>query len=180
MKIDELILAADAGDRLDIVMGELVRKDNGFLLASKSLGQNVVYVDKIQRTYALITPKTEYRGRNYKLKQSDCVRLVLEWLARERNITSKVDGTNLLEFYARLDNRLFVDAYKRGAIAISKDFGFNEVEVSNINVGDVIGIHNHIGVVVSEGMMLHHLPQKLSSIDPINFASITQVFRYAN
>lgn len=181
MTIEELIDAAKVNQRLSVSMGELVPSEDGFLTASFSLGQNVVYVDGLRRTSAVVTPKNEYRARSYRLKKNDCVTLVLEWLARERGVTHMPDGKKtLMEMYSTIDNRSFMSAYKDGAGMMAGDFGFSQVDKEDLQVGDVIAIHNHVAVVVAEGKMLHHLPSKLSSVDDINFALVTEVYRYAN
>ena len=64
----ELIAAAKDGKKLDIVAGELVLSESGFLTASFTLDMYVLYVDQMRETGTVLLPKTDYRGRIYHLK----------------------------------------------------------------------------------------------------------------
>jgi len=177
----ELIAAAKDGKKLDIVAGELVLSESGFLTASFTLGMHVLYVDQMRETGTVLLPKTDYRGRNYHLKKSDCVTLAIEWLDRERGVKFMPDGIQTLaEKYKALSNQEFLAAYRNGQSSLVESFGFRVITNEECRLGDVIILHNHVAVSLGEDKALHHLPSKLSGIDQINWALVTGVFRHGN
>ena len=177
----ELIAAAKDGKKVDIIAGELVLSEGGFLTASFTLDMYVLYVDQMREIGTVLLPKTDYRGRIYHLKKSDCVTLAIEWLDRELGIKLMPDGVQTFaDKYKALSNQEFLAAYRNGQSSLIGSFGFRIITSEECQRGDIVILHNHVAVALGDDKALHHLPNKLSGIDPINWALVTGVYRHGN
>lgn len=171
---DQINLAHKNGLRMDIKNGELVIAEDGFLEISTTIKPFCVLIDKMRKTFHLMVPASDYRGRHYKLRKADCVTIVLEWYEREKGYAG------LVEQYLNVDHRTFLEAYKAGQNQLTTQFGFIEVDNQDAQPGDALVMFNHVGVLLEDGSMLHHLPSKLSCVDAVNWSLVTGVFRYAD
>jgi cell wall-associated NlpC family hydrolase len=61
------------------------------------------------------------------------------------------------------------------------------VQVETLQVGDSLvyenglpSLGNHVGVYLGENKILHHIPNKLSSIDLLDNTKILGIFRYGS
>lgn len=100
-------------------------------------------------------------GREFHHGVLDCYTLIRDYYQEELGIT--------LKDYDRTDNW-----WHRGENLYLKNFqdaGFEEVDIKDIQVGDVIIMQirapepNHAGVYLGDGLFLHHLYGRLSSRD---------------
>jgi hypothetical protein len=64
------------------------------------------------------------------------------------------------------------------------DHGFKEV--TDLQEGDCLvyecypNIKNHVGIYINSQKILHHIPQKLSSLDTLDNSLIIGAYRYGN
>ena len=167
------------GKKYNIVNGELVESDTGEFTVSETFNEYTVYLNKLTRNVSIVAPKASYIGRQYKLRGNDCARLFAEWLDNNYN-------TNYIDYYNKLPIREFYKYHKTGMREWFLDQKFTEITVTDMQVGDCLVYRNnkevllHVGICVSPGKILHHIPSKLSCIDDINLDSVLGVYRYGN
>lgn len=167
------------GERYDIVWGELVRNDESGLL-------EVVDTPGIHNTiHNDIIYSRDWIGKTYTIRHSDCVTLIAEYLDVKY-------GTDYLRQYSTMRNREFVVYLQQGIRAWfdeHEDFSiiedFTQRQVDDIIIYDMLDkvdyIDNtHIGIVLEDDKILHHVPNRLSSVDAIEEDRIVGVYRNAN
>lgn len=165
------------GTRYSIVNGDLVEAETGEFVVSETFGTNTIYVNKLTRTCNLIPAPNSYTGRPYKLKYTDCITLVASWLDKNR-------GSSFGNVYSSISRKQWFHYYEVGMKHYYLDNGFKEV--SSLEEGDCIvyeyatNIHNHVGIYIKDNKILHHIPQKLSSLDNIDSSLILGIYRYGN
>lgn len=165
------------GSRFDIIQGELVETENGMFLVTETFSSPSIYVNKVQQTATLVSPKDSYIGRSYGLRQADCVAICFLWHDKNK-------GTNLMSLYKRTSNREFYEYYVRGMGAWFLEHGFTQV--TEMQVGDMLVYENvpgaiaHIAVYLGDNKILQHLPNKLSGIDTLELSKIKGIYRYGN
>ena len=163
-------------DKIDlkysIIQGLLVEDVSGVLTVSTDFKPNTIYLNKYNKTAAIIVAEKEYIGRPYILKKSDCIKLVNEWLDDKLN-------TDYVKRYKETDNKQFKKYYAEGVKYAYLDNGFTEVVDQSMNVGDVLLYTSnlHVAVYVGNNRILHHLPRKLSCYDTLDSTSILGVYR---
>lgn len=168
----EIKQALDAGaTRADIVDGEVVAAANGFLEFATEPKLNSVLVDHQREVFSVVMPGSDYRGRSYRLKKNDCATLIFEWYKRERNI----DG--LLDKYLSADSSMIRTAYTTDASVMADMLGFDRIEQYDCTIGDTLVYGPHVGVVVGDGLVLHHIVNKLSCVDKIDWLKVTGIYR---
>ena len=160
------------GEKADIVSGDVVLAEDGFLTVSSSPKQNSLYVNLVDNKVQLIIPKDDYRGREYRFYRQDCARLCAQWLDAEydNGAVAYVDAVSL-RAYRELGMYGFTS--RLGAI--------NMFEVEGPpQHGDMIlyGRVGHAGICLDGDKILHHLPFKYSSIDKIEDDQILGIFRH--
>jgi hypothetical protein len=165
------------GVKYDIVSGVLTQSETGPFTVTETLNSCCIYLNKSAKTVQLIVPDSMYIGKKYALRHSDCVQITMRW-------SDENQGTKLLEVYKTTPHKIFYEYYMRG---ISDWFIDNNCILQTVpNIGDFIvyeyqpGAKSHIGICVAPGKMLHHMPNKLSSIDTIDTSKIIGIYRYAN
>lgn len=159
---------------LDIVEGNLVLSNNGFIKISKNLVNYSLNLDHFSKVATLIVPKSDYRGKYYRLKRQDCVSLVCNFL--DNNYS-----TNYTTYYKKLSNAKFLELYLNDLSLWFNNSKFIKVEEPQVN--DIIfykadGNKNHIGIYLSNNKILHHLPSRLSCIDNVDYSLIGGIYRY--
>lgn len=165
------------GTKYTVINGNLVASDNGEFVVSETFGINTIYLNKLTRMCALIPAIDSYIGRPYKLKYTDCITLVASWLDKNR-------GSNFDNIYNLISRKQWFHYYKVGMKHWYIDNGFKEV--TELQEGDCLvyelypGVNNHVGIYMSVGKILHHIPQKLSSLDVIDPSLIIGAYRYGN
>lgn len=165
--------------KFSLVRGEFVEDAEGIFTASFNFAQYSIYLNKQTKTWTPIAPEKSYLARTYILKKSDCITLFTEWLDDRT-------GTKFGNIYNNISNREFLKYYKSGMRLWYEDNGFIEVAVPRTNdcivyadtSNDVIP-NNHVGVCVDNNKILHHLPNRFSSIDVIDYSKIIGCYRYA-
>jgi len=175
MTYDEL--KKQEGNFLDIVLGELVLSDNGFIKISSEFKDYNLVLDDENKSFNLVIPYKEYRGHTYKLRNNDCVSLYSRWFDDQF-------GTNFLSIYKNASYTKFLKYYKSDFKDWFKQNNF--LEVTDLKYGDCLFYNidnkefsNHIGAYLGENKILHHLPNKYSSIDNLETSKIQRIFRYA-
>lgn len=173
--MDYQYFADKLGAKFDIVEGELVESENGILTVSQTLSNFTIYLNKLDRTASIVVPKNAYIGRSYKLRRSDCITLFAEWL--DDHYSSSFGN-----IYKKVSNKEFYRYYNAGMELWFEDNSFTKV--SALEVGDCIvyeytpNVPSHVGIYVGEDKFLHHMPNKLSCIDTIDYNKITGIYRY--
>lgn len=165
------------GQRYTVTNGDLVASDTGEFIVSETFAYNTIYLNKIQKTVQTITEPGSYIARPYKLKYNDCITLFAEWLDKNR-------GSSFGNIYQKLSRKDWLHYYEVGMKHWYLDNGFQEV--TDLLEGDCLvyecypNIQNHVGIYLSVGKILHHIPQKLSSLDTIDSSLIIGAYRYGN
>ena len=168
------------GQRVNVVMGDLVVDENGPLIVSETVTQNCILVSKRKETAVAITPLKI--AQPYIRMKNDCISLsarFMDELIGTKKFTTRYRQITVREYLANLGG---------GAADYILDLGFDEVDPSDLQVNDIIlgglpdipEITSHTAVYLGDGKILHHRPHKLSSIDDLTTADIQRVFRYAN
>lgn len=165
------------GAKYDIVKGVLVQSETGPFTVTETLNNCCIYVNKTAKTVQLIVPDDMYIGKTYGLRHSDCVQIAFRW-------SDENQSTELLKVYRSTPHKKFYEYYMRGISDWFVDNNFIRQTVPSI--GDFIVYEyqpeakSHIGICVAPGKILHHMPNKLSSIDTIDTNKIIGIYRYAN
>lgn len=156
---------------MDIVAGELVFSSSGFLIISRDFAPYNIYLNTMSRQYTIILPPDELRGRPYLLYKTDCISLVAKALSL-RNIRK-----DLVSWYSSRPWRDFRLLAKTGVEPWLLSNGFQAsteiCENSILVYGE--STPNHLGIV-TDGKILHHMPNLLSSLDDIDPACIRGIY----
>lgn len=162
------------GRKVDIVEGEFVLSDDGFLTVSKSPVMYSLYIDQATDFAVPIVPKSDFRGRPYRIGRSDCLTLFVEW-------SDAVMGTNLREKLNAISRRTYMERVAESIHDLLIDAGFSQIDPSDAVRGDMLVYKhiNHVCAYLGDQQILHILPRKWSSIDTIDFAQVTEAYRYA-
>lgn len=164
---------SNLGSKVDICYGDLVISSNGFLTVSTSLDQYALYLDRSSCTATPVIPKNDYRGRVYKLRMRDCVTLTAEWLDRNT-------GLKAADFVKNITRAQYINLHQSGYLHLLSSLGFVSADTSPMH-GDIVVYEKqiHIGICIDGDKILHHLPGKYSSIDPLEQSKILGVYRRA-
>lgn len=164
------LILSNIGKKADIVNGELVCSDNGFLTISTTPGQYTVYVNG--DSYSLIIPIEDWRGRIYRFMRQDCAMLAAEYL-------DQCYGTEILSYVKSVGTNLYRELGQFGFEDHLTKLGFYKVE-EGYQPNDILFyiLPAHIGIAQPNNKILHHLPNKLSCIDDIDKSKILGVYRY--
>jgi hypothetical protein len=159
------------GQKADVVDGDLVLSEDGFLTISKSIAPYVLLVT--DGPAIPICPPEEYRGRPYRFMRADCAKLAAEW-------TDRNYGTDLLSRLNEITFRNYQDLWRLGYEHVVQELGFTEAP--SVAHGDVVFYEymHHIGVCIDGVKLLHHIQNKFSSLDVLDPAKILKVYRYAH
>lgn len=178
MKYEEFV--TKLGTRYDIINGELTESPSGLFVVSEEFKDYSIYINKQNLTASIIAPRLSYIAREYKIKVRDCVSLIIDWYKHNRNLDWTID-------YNRISISKYLDYYLNGIDGLLIDYGFTEVaDKTNLELGDwLIYKLDDVEVVnttmyYGNGKILQQLPDKLSSIDPIDFTKVVRVYRYGN
>jgi proteasome lid subunit RPN8/RPN11 len=111
-------------------------------------------------------PQAPYEGRVFRHGVADCYALVRDWYRQERGIILPITPRDP-EWWSQGQNVIQEHLDMAGYFE-----GFYEVPVDqNLEVGDVLlakvgaGVINHSGVYLGNGLVLHHLSNRLSRKD---------------
>ena len=168
------------GCKYSLIRGEFVEDINGIFTVSTEFKQYSIYLNTQNSTCTPIAPNKSYLAREYKLRRSDCISLVFEWLDDNYKL-------NLTKVYKDTTTKGFLKYYTSGMYLWYEDNGFTKV--NDISIGDSIiygdsitgqVYNNHIGVCVGKDKILHHLPTRYSSIDVIDYNKVLGCYRYGN
>lgn len=166
------------GCKYSIINGNLVETEDGLLTVSHAFADYTIYLNKLNKTVDIVTPYNSFIGRKYKFRYMDCITLVTDWLVYNGY------STNLVDFYKNLSHREFYKYYTAGLKLWFVDYNYIEVEsLDSANIGDILIysydsiINVHLGILLENNKILHHLPGKLSSIDDIDTSKILGIYR---
>lgn len=154
------------GTKYTVEWGEFVESEYGEFEVSTSPGVNKIVLAKMQQ--AAFVSSDLWVGRAWKLKTSDCAALCAAYV-------DKQFGSNYSEVMRGYSLKKWGEYFHRGMVAWLEDFGMPRVELADRQMHDVVvydydGDHNmHIGIFLGNDKILHHLPNKFSSIDVIDF-----------
>lgn len=163
----------------DIVEGRLVEASNGVFTVSTTLAHNTIYVNKFDKTVALVTEPDSWLGRKYTFRDSDCVALSASYY-------DSIHGTDLSNFYKSFSYIQWLDYYKNGMVTWFEDHNFPEVPKEEIQPYDFLvyayngQARSHIAIYVGDNKILHHLPRRYSGYDQLDPTKILGVYRYGN
>jgi len=168
------------GSKFSLVRGEFVEDPQGAFTVTTEFKQYSIYVNKQTKKVAPIAPEKSYLARKYVLKRSDCITLFTEWLDDHY-------GSTYGNIYTKISNKEFLKYYKSGMRLWYEDNGFKEVAYPRLgdclvysdSINEVIP-NNHVGICVGDNKILHHLPQRYSSIDTIISDKVIGCYRYGN
>lgn len=176
--MDITTLLSNIGKKVDIIDGNLVLSDKGFLTVTTYPMYNAICINKITEKYQIIVPKNEYRGRNWNLDSSNCAHICSNWLQNNK-------GINLDFIFDRYSYKEKLQLFKDGYENIFAELNINKLvytDVQSLIPGNILiyEYHNHIGIYIGEGLILHHKRSKLSSIDKIDETKILGVYNGCN
>lgn len=163
------------GSAFDIVKGEITQAVGGRFIVSKTFMPNCIYVNSINKTVNLVSPKDSYIGKRYGLRQTDCVSICFEWHDNNK-------GTNLKSIYSKIPNKDFYKYYLEGMGPWLTNNGFTQVQ--EMLVGDVLVYEykpqavSHTAVYLGNNKILQHLPTKRSGIDILEPYRVKGIYRY--
>lgn len=163
------------GKKADIIKGDLVLSETGFLTVSTSPLINTIYVDRFTNSALPICTKESYLGRTYRITQSDCLTLYTEWHDKEK-------GTDLKSKLKRISRKIYVANIDSNIHSIILDNGFKAIPYEDVILGDmIICIQvNHAAVYLGNNKILHIRPSKYSCIDTLDWTTVTGAYRYGN
>jgi hypothetical protein len=166
------------GIRFDIVEGELVESPSGLFTVSTTYQENSIYLNKLTRQAMLVIEKGSYIGRSYKLRLSDCTSLWTTWLDSNK-------GSNYYNVYKTMGNRDFMVWFRAGMCSYFETQPFVKINTDSLQEGDCLVysfndiIDSHVGIYIADDKILHHLPNKFSSLDFVDRSKIKGAYRYA-
>jgi len=175
---EEVVLLV--GQRVDVVLGDLVAAENGPLVVSETITPECILVSKRKQTATAITSLKI--AQPYARMKNDCVSLAarfMDELTGTKKYTSRYRQITVREYLANLGG---------GAADFMLELGLAEVDASDLQPNDIIlgglpdvpAITSHMAIFLGGDKILHHRPYKLSSIDDLATADVQRVFRYAN
>ena len=161
------------GDKADIVAGELVPSQDGFLTVRESLAKYSVYVDRRTNSVALIIPKEDWRGREYRFRVQDCVVLTCLWM-------DDYCGSETLKHARSVGRAEYLKLNEDGYDHVLEAAGYVEQDRAPIH-GDLLVYRDalHVGICLDGDKILHHLPLTLSCIDDLDLKQVIKVYRHA-
>lgn len=165
------------GRRFNIVNGDLVEAEDGQFLVTTDFLEYSISLNPITKTWNVIAPKKSYLARRFSLRKSDCISLNFEWLDDHY-------GTNYTQIYKNTNLRDFYKIFTEGLAGWYANNGFTLVDVAE--PGDTLiyawetDYISHVATYLGNNKILHHVPQKLSSIDDYDPAKVKGIFRYGN
>jgi|JYMV01.1.fsa_nt_gi hypothetical protein len=166
-------LAKHIGEHVTIINGKYSLASTGDFIISEDFGMERVWLPKEGKPQCITTQP--FIGRSYRLGKVDCVTLVCEYLKSD----------SLLKFYKGLSLEALLKLQRSTVMAwLDSDSRFTDVGNDYV-AGDCVvytytkQMHaNHIGIVMPEGKILHHLPNKVSCIDPLNSVKVEKGYRF--
>lgn len=179
--LDYAIYSEKIGSKYTVEWGELVEADDGEFVVSQTPGKNRIILSNFAKTASLAADPDLWIGRVWALKKSDCASLAAEYQDKQFN----ADYMATIKGYSL---KKWGEYFHRGMVAWLEDFGMPKVALEDRQLHDVVvydydGDHNmHVGTYLGDNKLLHHLPNKLSSIDVVDFTETDKflgVYRHA-
>lgn len=159
------------GAKVDIREGELILSEDGFLTVGESPLPYSLYINQPTNEALPIVPRSDWRGRVYRFRRQDCVTLSAEWY-------DHTYGTSITPYLAGVGLNLYRDLGQTGFSQHIIAVGFTKVDDSPKHADVLVyGGHGHIGICQNGTHILHHLPNKLSCVDPLDESKVMEVYR---
>lgn len=180
----ETLKALPLNTKFTVFDGVLRQDDNGEFKTSSVVEENVVYLNPIDKTFAIIPSEDNLLGHAYKVRKSDCVILGCKYL-------DKLHNSNLHETLMGLSIREYLEGYTRGyQIEKLVDWGFTPIDKPEAGCiatyedvkEDMEGV-THICVFEDEDTILRHHRKELSTRDDAVFLDYyynVRYYRYGN
>lgn len=168
------------GKKFTVVNGAVVAAENGEFIATHDLGPNTVYLNKQNKSARLVPSSTSWIGHTYHFRTQDCSVLAARYVDNQF-------GTNYREA-AKVTKAQYFNYCKNGIISWFEDQNLTRVGLADRQENDFIiydfdGQHKmHVGVVLGDDRILHHLPRSYSSVDTIDYSETEKflgVYRHA-
>lgn len=128
-------------------------------------------------------PVAPLQGRQFRFGVHDCFSLVRDWF----HLTHGIRFPNVArdsDWWTRGEN-LFLDHFSGGGFEMLVEHpnreDFAKLKEGDCVIGRIMGaVSNHCGVYIGRGLVLHHLPKRLSRPEPIGpwMRRITHIFRH--
>jgi hypothetical protein len=166
------LVVNNIGKYISIIDGEPVLLDTGSFIISDTLKANSVYVDKFTKTATLVPGKYQYTGYCWNVLNSNCATLCARWL-------DDTNGTKLLSAILSLSIEHRLKVYKHGYEDILYQYGFSDSSIPSPGCIVRYQYDNHIGILLDNGRILHHLANKYSSIDILDANKIKSILCYS-
>jgi hypothetical protein len=166
------------GKKFNVVNGEFVEDSDGILTVSTSPFNNSIYLNTLNNTWLVVSDLLI--GIPYRIARDDCATLCARYL--DKHFGSKIE-----EKLFSLTLKEWTNYIKLGGETLIKEVGGYEVNLSQLKEKDVVSyeiedsrITSHLAVYLGNNKILHHVPNKYSSIDDIDMSKVKRVFRYGN
>lgn len=169
--------AGHAGERVDVLDGELVFASDGRLIVSETIVPDCILLVR-SKQLALALSDLQIALPYVRMDQ-DCAALCARWQDR-------VHGTNMFQKYKKLRFREYLAALDGGIVDYILAWGMQEVPVDQIQRDDVLlyrltedhAPQSHIAIYLGEGQILHQVPFMLSCTEPMDPTRLVGAFRY--
>lgn len=166
-------LSKHLGERVNIVNGKCRLDEDGEFLISDSFGSERIWVPKEGKVQCITSQP--FVGRNYRITKVDCITLVCEHLK----------SNALIRWYKSLGLELVLKMQKSTVKAwLESDDRFTAVGMDYVDGDVLVYAHtdnmrgNHIGIACPGNKILHHLPNKFSSIDDVDTSKVVMGYRF--
>jgi len=104
-------------------------------------------------------------GRTFRHGVTDCYALVRDWFRLERDIQLPIFPRE--DYWWEDGEDVLLDNYK--AMGFEPLSSVKDLQIGDGILGTIAGrVTNHCAVYVGQGLILHHLPNRLSRVDPIH------------
>jgi hypothetical protein len=158
------------GQRADIVAGELVVSETGFLEITSFPRLGSVYVDSFNKSVQVIPLKDDFRGYAWDLYNYNCAMCCAHWHDR-------FFGTDLVFSFRGLSHQERRDVMQTGYQDLFEKFGFVETQQAQLGCIFIYEYPNHLAILVDadKNTILHHPARKLSGLDVVNSEKIIKI-----
>lgn len=185
--LDYEILIDKVGSKYNISNGVIVESPSGLFTVTTVFQDNSIYLNTLNKSVVLIVSKNLFIGRIYSrrsiesdnIPKANCIKLFTDYM-------DYVYNTDFFsKSYKELTSRQYYEIAKAGINDYLISKGFFEVSIEDRATNDVVfysydnETQIHLGVLVEQNKLLHHLPDKLSSIDKLDINKVIRILRYA-
>jgi hypothetical protein len=160
------------GKQADIVNGELVLSDSGFLEISEFPKLGSVYIDNFNKTAQIIPLKNDFRGYVWDLYENNCVMCCARW-------HDNFFGTSLTKDFRGLTHQERLQVMQTGYENLIEQFGFQTIETPKLGCIFIYEEYNHLAILVDNDTILHHPARKFSGLDKLDSQKIIKILWFS-